>query len=193
MVELSQLWLPVLLSAVAVFFLSFCMWMLLPHHKGDWGPLPDEDGLMNLLRAQGVGGGQFSFPHCSDPKEMKDPAYVEKYSKGPKGFLVLRPDGPPNMGASMATSFGFNLITALLVAFVARQTIPVGDPMGMVFRVTLTVAFLANSFGLVWGPIWFGRTWGSTLREMGDGLVYSLATAGIFAALWPGLDSILPS
>jgi len=187
MVELSQLWLPVLISAVAVFFLSFCMWMVLPHHKSDWSPVTDEEGLMQTLRAQGLKPGQYSLPHCADPAMMKDEAWMARYNQGPKGFLVLQPEGPMNMGKSLVTSLLFNLITALLVGYVAAMALPVGAGAGAVFRFVLIVAFLANSFGLVWGSIWFGRTWSSTLKEMGDGLVYSLATAAVFAFLWPGL------
>ncbi len=186
MVELSQLWLPILLSGVAVFFISFCMWMVLPHHKSDWKGLPDEDGMMKFLRESGARGGvQYTFPHCSDAAQMKDPAWLEKYNRGPKGYLVMKADGPINMGASMTTSFVFNVITALLVAYVATMALPVGADGRLVFRFTWTVSFLANSFGLVWGSIWFGRTWSSTFKEMFDGLIYSLATAGLFVFFWP--------
>ena len=51
MVELSQLWLPILLTTFAVFFLSFLMWMVSPHHRKDWSALPDEDGFMGTLRS----------------------------------------------------------------------------------------------------------------------------------------------
>lgn len=185
MVELSQLWLPVLLSGVAVFFISFCMWMVLPHHRSDWTPVPDEDGVMDTLRGMNVGAGQYTFPHCASPAQMKDPEWIGKYNAGPKGYLIMLPDGPPAMGSKMFVSFLFNVVTALLVAYVATLALPVEAPAGMVFRFIWTVAFLANSFGLVWGSIWFGRTWSSTLKEMCDGLVYGAATAGLFVALWP--------
>ena len=54
MVTLVDLWLPILGSAVAVFFISFTMWMVLPHHKGDWKPLPDEDGTMDTTDGEQV-------------------------------------------------------------------------------------------------------------------------------------------
>lgn len=185
MIELSQLWLPIVLTGVAVFFISFLMWMVLPHHRQDWPPLPDEDQAMDVLRGMGVGGGQYSFPHCSSPAQMKDPVWMEKYNRGPKGFLILKPDGPESMGKSMGVSFVFNLITAVLVAYVAAFSLPAGAEGALVLRFVWTVAFLANSFGLVWGAIWFGRTWSSTLKEMFDGLVYSFATALLFMAFWP--------
>ena len=187
MVELSQLWLPILLSGAAVFFLSFLMWMVSPHHRKDWDPVPDEDGIMDHIRSQGLGGGQYTFPFCAEPSQWKDPAMIEKYNRGPKGFLILFPDGPQSMGKKMGISFVFNLITALLVAYVATMGVEAGADARFVFRFVWVVAFLANSFGLVWGSIWFSRTWGSTMREMFDGLVYSAATGAIFAWMWPAL------
>jgi hypothetical protein len=186
MVELSQLWLPILLSGVAVFFLSFLMWMVLPHHRSDWTKLPDEDGLMARLKEMGVTSpGQYSFPHCSDPAQMKDPVWMARHNAGPKGFLILQPEGPASMGKALAVSFVFNVVTALLVAYVARLALAPGTEGAFVFRFTWMVAFLANSFGLVWGAIWFARSWTSTFKEMIDGLVYSAATGLLFMALWP--------
>jgi len=187
MVELSALWLPILLSAVAVFFISFMMWMVFPHHKSDWSPLPDEDKFMTDLRAViGDKSGQFTFPHCSSPAQMKDPEWMAKYNAGPKGFMILKPNGPESIGKSMGVSFVFNVLTAVLVAYVAGLLVAPGAERALVFRVTCTVAFLANSWALVWGGIWFGRSWSSTLKEMFDGLVYAAATGALFMFMWPG-------
>ena len=43
MVPITALWLPILLSAVIVFFASFVLHMLLPIHRGDYRQLPDEE------------------------------------------------------------------------------------------------------------------------------------------------------
>ena len=185
LVELSQLWLPILLSAVVVFFVSFLMWMVFPHHRSDWKPAPDENKLMDALRELGV-SGQVAFPHCSDPKQMKDPAWMEKYNKGPKGFLILKPEGPESMGKMMLVSGVFNLIATLLVAYVATLAVPAGAEKMFVFRVVWTVSFMAYAVGLTWGPIWFGRSWSRTLKEMFDGLVYGAGTGLVFMFFWPG-------
>jgi hypothetical protein len=42
MIPLTVLWLPILLSAVIVFFASFIMHMVLAYHKSDYRKLPDE-------------------------------------------------------------------------------------------------------------------------------------------------------
>ena len=43
MISIASLWLPIVLSAVIVFIASAAVWMLLPHHKGEWKGLPDEE------------------------------------------------------------------------------------------------------------------------------------------------------
>ena len=35
------------------------------------------------------------------------------------------------------------------------------------------------------GPIWYKRSWSTTLKVMFDGLIYSALTAGMFGWLWP--------
>ena len=80
---LLSLWLPILLSTIAVFFGSFVMWMVMPHHKKDWKQLPDEDALMATLRSQDMGAGQFGFPFCGDKSQMKDPDWIKKFEDGP--------------------------------------------------------------------------------------------------------------
>ena len=47
---IASLWLPIVLSAVAVFIASFVAWMLMPHHKGDWKGFPDEPALAEAIR-----------------------------------------------------------------------------------------------------------------------------------------------
>lgn len=191
LLSLTDLWLPILLSTVAVFFVSFLMWMVLPHHKSDWRAAGNEDALMAAVREhQGSGVRQISFPHCSDPAQMKDPAWNEKYTAGPKGFLILMPEGPVNIGASMARSTIYNLVCTVLIAYVATLALAPGAGSTEVLRLVTTVAFLTFGGALGWGAIWFGRTWSSTFKEWLDALVYGLVTGGIFAALWPAAEGL---
>ena len=50
MVSLLSLWMPILLSAVIVFFTSSFIHMLLPYHRKDYRKVPDEDPVMEALR-----------------------------------------------------------------------------------------------------------------------------------------------
>jgi hypothetical protein len=33
--------------------------------------------------------------------------------------------------------------------------------------------------------IWFGQPWSATVKDVLDGLIYGLLTAGVFGWLWP--------
>lgn len=181
MVTLASLWLPVLLSAVAVFFLSYVMWMVLPHHRHDWAKLSDEDRLIGTLKELGAPPGQYAFP-WGDKDSMKDPEWMKRFEEGPSGFVIVRPRY--DLGKNLGASFLFNLVATTLVAYVAGVGLHEASEGGDVFRLVSTTAFLAHAAALGWGPIWFARSWGSTLREMFDGLVYGLATGAIFTLLW---------
>ena len=49
MVTIGALWLPILLSAIAVWVASAIIWMAMPHHKSDWRKLPDEGAARRAL------------------------------------------------------------------------------------------------------------------------------------------------
>ncbi|MEE8106177.1 MAG: hypothetical protein V3T86_11645 [Planctomycetota bacterium] len=184
-VSLTSLWLPILVSAIGVFVGSFLMWMVLPHHKKDWGKVADEDGLMDTLRAQGVKAGQYAFPCAETSAQMNDPEFQKRYAAGPSGMMVIRPTGGFNMGTGLAKSFGFNLVISICVAYVASITlVPAASGM-QIFRLTSVVAFLGYAGALGWGVIWWSRTWSSTIKEMLDGLFYGLITGAAFLLLWP--------
>jgi hypothetical protein len=54
-----------------------------------------------------------------------------------------------------------------------------------VFRVVGTTAFLAYGLGHLSDGIWKNQTFSFTIKEVIDGLVYALLTAGTFGWLWP--------
>src|SRR5438552_12795634 len=58
MVSLVSLWLPILLAAVIVFFLSWLIHMLLPFHRGDFRKVPSEDEVMDSLRRLNIPNGE---------------------------------------------------------------------------------------------------------------------------------------
>ena len=60
MTALSSLWLPILLSAVAVFVASSVIHMFTPWHKTDFQKLPDEDRTRDGLRALAIPPGPYS-------------------------------------------------------------------------------------------------------------------------------------
>ena len=184
MVPLTDLWLPILLSAIIVFVASSVMHMLLAYHRSDYRQLPDEDKLLAALRPAGLKRGLYFFPFGTH-KEMKSPALIEKYKQGPVGMLTVLSSGPPAMPKFLGMWFGYCLIVGFFVAYLTGRTVAHGAPYLAVFRVAGTAAFLAYGLGHLSNAIWKGQTWGATLKEVIDGLVYGLLTAGTFGWLWP--------
>jgi hypothetical protein len=184
MVSLAQLWLPIVVSALVVFFASFLAWMVLPHHRKDWKKLPDEDGLMGELRRQKPAAGQYMFPHCT-PEQRKDPEWNKKWKEGPSGSVVVFRPGGTNMGKSLAQYFLLCLVVSIFVAYLAGRTVPAGSEYLAVFRVAGTASILAWCGSLAVESIWMGRPWSSTIKHILDGIVYGLLTAGVFGWLWP--------
>jgi hypothetical protein len=183
MVPLTALWLPILLSAIIVFVASSIMHMLLPYHRGDYQQLPDEDKLLVALRAAGLKRGLYIFPFCTH-KEMKSPAVIEKYKQGPVGMMTVFPSGRPPMPKYLAMWFVYSVIVGFFTAYLTGRTVPSGTHYLAVFRVAGTAAFLAYGLGHLSNGIWKGQPWGMTIKEVIDGLVYGLLTAGTFGWLW---------
>jgi len=184
MVPLTALWLPIVMSSIIVFVASSIMHMLLPYHRGDYRQLPEEDKLLVALRGAGLQRGLYIFPYGTH-KDMKSPAMIEKYKQGPVGMLTVFPSGPPAMPKFLVLWFGFTLIISFFVAYLTGRTVAPSANYLAVFRVAGTAAFLAYGLGNLSNGIWKGQPWGMTLKEVIDGLVYGLLTAGTFGWLWP--------
>ena len=185
MVTLGSLWLPILLSAIAVFFASFLMHQVLPHHRTDFAKFPDEDGFRAAMHKLNLPAGQYVVPHVASPKEMGTPEFKKKMEEGPTAFLILYPKGPMPMGKLMVQSFVLNLVVAFLVAYLASRTLDPGAHYLGVFRVVGYTTILAYAVSVFYGPIWKGLSWSHAIKEAADGVVYGLLTAGIFGWLWP--------
>jgi hypothetical protein len=184
MVPLAALWLPIVLSAVIVFVASSVIHMLLPYHRSDYRQLPDEDKILGALRTVTLTRGLYVFPYCTH-KDMNSPTLAEKRKQGPVGFMTILPSGPPVMAKFLVQWFVFCLVIGFFVAYLTGHTVPPGAPYPAVFRVVGTAAFLAYGLGNLSNGIWKGQTWSSTLKEVFDGLLYGLLTAGTFGWLWP--------
>ena len=185
MVPISALWIPILLSAVIVFVASSILHMVLPYHKSDYRKLPEEDKVVDALRAAGVTPGPvYHFPHTTH-KEMKSPEVVEKFKRGPIGLLTVIPSGAPAMGKYLGMWFVYCVVVSIVVALVAGSTLSAGTRYLVVFHLTGLAAFLAYGVGQIQDSIWKGQTWGVTFKHVVVGLIYALLTAGTFGWLWP--------
>lgn len=182
MVSLADLWLPILLAAVAVFVVSSVIHMALPLHKGDYRKLPHEDAVLAVLRQQAL-NGEYMFPCASSMKEMSSPEMVAKRKQGPVGSVVIRTEW--NMGKSLLQWFVFSIVISLLVAYLCTIALPRGIPFRTAFRFTSAAAFLGYAFSNVTNSIWKGVAWSTTFKFVFDGLVYGLTTGVVFAGSWP--------
>lgn len=183
---LGSLWLPGVVSALAVFFLSALLHMVLRYHRADFKRLPDEDAVADPIRKAGLSPGIYFIPYCDEPSQMKDPAMVKKFTDGPVVGLTVRPKGPPSFGQSLSQWFLLCLLVSFVAAYIARHTLSPGASGLEVLRITGTVAFVAYGFGYFQDSIWKAIPWANSLRGLLDALLYALATGLVFSCLWPG-------
>jgi hypothetical protein len=184
MVPLTALCLPILWSAVFVFVASSILHTRLPYHRSDYRQLPDEDRILAALRPARLKRGLYVFPFCTR-RDMKSPVLMEKQQQGPVGFMTVAPNSPPAMPKFLIQWFVFCLLIGFFVAYLTGHTVASGATYREVFRVAGTAAFLAYGLGQLSNGIWKCQTWSSTIKEVFDGLVYRLLTAGTFGWLWP--------
>lgn len=185
MVSLAHLWVPIILSAVIVFLASSVIHMILKWHNADYRRLPDEEAVRAALLKAPPAPGMYVVPHCMDMKAMGSPEMQKKYADGPVAMLYLKAPGAPRMGSALGGWFAFNLVVSFLVAYVAGHTLAQGVHYLQVFRVVGAMGFLAYGLESVPASLWMGKPWGSTFRDMLDGLIYGLLMAGVFGWLWP--------
>lgn len=185
MVSLAQLWIPILLSAVAVFAASSLIHMVVKWHASDYRSLTNEDEVRAAIRKGSPTPGQYVMPHCADMKDMGKPEVQEKYKEGPVGFLVLIPNGAPAMGPALGKWFAYTALVAFMAAYLASRTLAPGTHYLQVFRVVGAVSFLAYGFGSIQMGIWMGKPWSSVIKDLADALIYGLVSAGVFGWLWP--------
>lgn len=178
-------WLPILVATVAMFFMSFLIWAVLPHHTADWKRrLPNEDSILAAMRDPVPEPGQYMLPHCPDQRELAKEEMQAKWEQGPAGFLYVLPRGLPKMGRRMGCQLTYQLMVNVFIGYIASLTIPHGAGFMDVFRVVGAVAVLGHAAGFIPNAIWFGRPFASAAKEVLDGIAYGVVTGLIFAALW---------
>jgi hypothetical protein len=187
MPELTDLWLPIVLSAAAVWIASALAWMIMPHHKGDFRQLSNEDDVMAAVKKFNIPPGLYFFPHMKDCGKMKnDPVAKARFEQGPHGMLqVWPPDAFGKMGRNMVLSFIFYIIVGVFVAYLATLALPQGADFTKVFQVTGTAAIMAYCFASIPHAIWFGTPIRNIITALVDGIVFGLLTGAVFGWLWP--------
>jgi len=182
---LAQLWLPIVLSAVLVFFASSLLHMVLKFwHMPDCKGFSNEDEVGAAMRKGNATAGMYMIPYCK-PEAMKEPATQEKFKLGPVGIIFLRQPGMMNMGSFLGQWFAFCLLVSFLCALLAVHVLAAGADHRRVFHVIALAAFLGYAMGNLPNAIWWGHPWVSTIKHMIDGLIYAILTGLAFCWLWP--------
>ena len=181
----GSLWLPVLVSAVAVWIVSAIVHMALRYHRADYKQLAEEASIAQAIRAAGPGPGLYVMPYCTDQAQMKDPAMRKRYEEGPVALLTVMRNGMPNLGKHLVQWFLLCFLVSFATGYVARHTLTSGTDGLTVLRVTGTVAFMAYGFGYFQDSIWKAIPWSNSLRGLLDAALYGLTTGLVFRFLWP--------
>lgn len=186
MVSMMDLWLPILLSAVAVFAASSVIHMAPLWHKNDYPAVPDQDAVMDALRPFAIAPGDYMLPRAAEMKDMQSPEFVEKMKRGPIMMLTVIPNGPVNMGRPLSLWFVYIVVISVLTAYLSSRALGFGAAPVKVVQVAATAAFMGYALGIWQMTIWYRRAGGQAVRETFDGVIYALITAGILAWMWPG-------
>ena len=178
------LWLPILLSAAAVWVISIMASVALPHHKQDWIGLPDENGLMDYIRRSGIKPGNYLFPDFRTREAMKSEKVEKALKEGPVGHLSVW-QTPMTMGGKMVATFIVYLVVSTLIGYLTRVALPGAAPFAKVFQVAATAGILAYCFSFIPNAVWFGSYKRTIVATFIDGIVYGLMIGAIFAWRWP--------
>ena len=186
MVPVLSLWLPIVLSAVAVFVVSSLIHMVLGYHKNDFQEVPNETAVMNALRPFNIPPGEYGMPRPKGMAEMKSPEFQEKWRQGPVAFFTIFPNSDaPGMGAQLFAWFIYALVISVFAAYIAGRALGPGADYLQVFRFAGATAFLGYGAALWQQTIWYKRKLSTTIKSTFDALIYGFVTAGFFGWLWP--------
>lgn len=185
MVALTQLVLPIILSAFLVFVASSLIHMVIKWHNKDYLKLSNEDVVRGAINAGSPAPGQYIIPHCTDPNDFKNPDFQKKFTDGPIAVVYLKKPGMPAMGPQLGGWFLFNVVVSLFAGYVGSATLPVATEYLKVFQVVGTAGFMVYGLGGVSAAIWMGKPWAVVIKELVDGLIYGCVMAGAFGWLWP--------
>src|SRR5436190_19914227 len=174
-VTLSMLWIPILVSAVFVFIAANLLWMAVPFwHRPDYKKLPDEKAVLAGLSS--AASGQYITPNIDWSKATAEEK--EAFQTGPMALLLVRNPNSFSLGKALTLYFLYCVVISVLVAYVCSATLAPGTHYLRVFRVAGTAAILAHAFRGVDHSVWYGKPWVVTFKELIDGVIYGLLTAG---------------
>ena len=186
MVALTALWLPILVSAVAVLVVSSIIHMTPLWHKTDYPRYAGEERVLDALRPLGIPPGDYLMPRPADHAEMRSKEFDEKMKRGPVILLTVMPNWSGSMTSMLVQWFLYCLVVSAVAAFIAGSALPPGSPpFGAICRFAGTTAFAGYALALWQMSIWYKRAWGITLKSTIDGVIFALVTCAVFTWMWP--------
>jgi hypothetical protein len=184
-INLAQLWLPIVLSGIGIFVASSVIHMLLKWHSAEYGQIGNEDAVRVAINAGQPKPGQYMLPYCTDPKQFGEPDMKRKLQEGPVGIIVLKPPGMFAMGPMLLQWFVYVTALSFVVGYLAAHSLGAGAPFLHVFRLVWTVAYLAFLCGSIQNAIWMGKPWKHVMTDALDAAIYGAVSGALFGWLWP--------
>jgi hypothetical protein len=182
---MSQLWIPILLSAIAVFIASSLIHMVSPWHKGDYPRLRNEVEVMDAMRPLALEPGDYFFPRPDNAAHMRSSEFIARMAAGPNVLMTVFPNGSPAMGRTFVEWFVYLVVVSALAAHVVSRAVPAHGDRAHVFHQVALVSFAAYGLALWQLTIWYRRSRAITIKSTIDAVIYAAITAGIFAWWWP--------
>jgi hypothetical protein len=118
-------------------------------------------------------------------KDLKSPAFQEKFRRGPVALITVRANEMPSMAKSLTLTFLTYLAVSTALALLAVHVLPAGASLAQIKCLTGGGALLAYTVGGLSHAIWYGRPWRLVAKEVVEGVVFALVTAWTFGWLWP--------
>ena len=185
MVSLTSLWLPILVSSVAVFVASSILHMVLPFHRNDYKSVPQEDAFLDALRRFSIPPGDYLAPRPASAAEMRSPQFAEKARKGPVIMMTTSPGGSISIARNLGQWFLYLIVVGVLTADLSGDALAAGSGVEDVCMFAGTIAFMGYALALAQNSIWGRRSWWTTFKSLIDGLIYAVITGQTFGWMWP--------
>ncbi|MFH1300454.1 MAG: hypothetical protein ABIK07_05285 [Planctomycetota bacterium] len=177
---LTSLIVPIVLSAVALFFASFLSWMVLQLHRADWKKLEKQNEFLKVMTDLEVPPGSYMFPGCDSPEEMKSDEYQQKWQNGPCGIMTVF--HKVSMGKNLVLTFVYFLVVSFALAYLSTLAIVPGAEFMVVFRFVATASLLTFLSAIVQHAIWFHNR---IIGHIIESIIYAVIVALIFGLMWP--------
>lgn len=183
--ELAGLWIPIVVSSLAVLGASCVVHVFIAQRLRNWKTLPEEDATVEQLQKSGTGRGFYVFPGTQNRASgASEESRLQRMESGPWGTVNIRA-GQPSIGKALVQYLTFCLVTSILVAYLGTLALSPGDDFSRVFQVIGTAGILAYAFGGIPNAIWLGLDFRSAVLDVVDGIFCGLITGAVFGILWP--------